>query len=318
MAERQKKCRSSLRGTIFRELIAAGVKATGSDILTFTKKNVKIKTKSNWRLPLGWKFEKVSLPHGANAVYLVPKNCFREDIAILHLHGGGYTLGYFPLFKHFAVKLAKLGGVPVLSLDYRIAPEHHYPAALDDAMQAIEWLKRRGISFESILAIGESCGAGLALALAMRLRDNGKGTLKALVLMSPWADLTCGGDSYANRYHLDPMFGRKMPIPADNQRTTNGQVYAGGHDLTDPYLSPAFGDFSSLPPMLIHIGEYEMLYDDAAIVYKKAVEAGIKAELKIWPGMFHAFQLADWLIPEARKAWREVGIFIRQYLYKNS
>ncbi len=303
---------ASLRGTLLREVIAVGVRATGSDILAVGKKYEKM-TRAKWQAPRGWMFEEVSLPQ-TRAWYLLPKECQRQDIAIMHLHGGGYTLGFLPLFKHFAMKLGRLGGdVPVLSLDYRVAPEHPYPAALDDACHAIEWLaKEKGIKPESVVVAGESCGAGLALALAMRLRDEGMGALKALVLMSPWSDITCHGDSYAKRYHLDPLFGRKMPLPDDSKRTEIGKKYAGDHDLKDPYMSPAFGDFTGLPPMLIHVGEYEMLYDDSKAVYNKATEAGLPVQLTVWPGMFHVFQLADGLIPESRAAWREIGRFIRK------
>jgi monoterpene epsilon-lactone hydrolase len=162
--------------------------------------------------------------------------------------------------------------------------------------------------------IGESAGAGLALALAMRMRDSGISTPRALVLMSPWVDLTCQGESYAKRYLMDPMFGRKMPPPDAEDRTAIGLIYAGGHDLKHPYLSPIFGDFTGLPPMLIHVGEFEMLHDDAVIVYEKAIAAGSKAELKVWAGMFHAFQIADSLIPEARQAWHEIEVFVRYHM----
>lgn len=310
---KQQRGHASLRGTLLREFIAAGVRATGSDILAVGKKYEKI-TRAKWHPPKGWTLEKADLPE-TRAWFLLPKDCNRRDVAILHLHGGGYTLGFLPVFRHFAMKLGRLGGdVPVFSLDYRVAPEHPYPAALDDACHAVEWLaKEKGIPIESVIAVGESCGAGLALALAMRLRDQGKGALKALVLMSPWADITCHGDSYAQRYHLDPLFGRKMPLPDDSKRTEIGKKYAGDMDLKDPYLSPAFGDFNAMPPMLIHVGEYEMLYDDAAVVYEKAAKAGLNVRFKVWPGMFHVFQLADGLIPESRAAWREIGRYIREH-----
>jgi len=245
---------------------------------------------------------------------MVPKDCTHPDRAILYLHGGGYTLGYFPIFQERTDKLAVLGGsVPVFSLDYRVAPEHPYPAALEDARHSVEWLQReKGTPPGSIIAIGESAGAGLSLALSMWMRDNRAGTLRALVLMSPWADLTCSGDSYAGRYHMDPMFGRKMPPPAEGMRTYVSQAYASEQNLENPYVSPVFGDFTGLPPMLVHVGEYEMLYDDAVTVYKKASAAGTPVELKVWRGMFHAFQLADFFIPEARTAWREIGEYMRR------
>lgn len=315
MAQYQPQGRPSRRGIWLRELIAVGVKAMGGDILAFAKKYEKVAPKT-WHPPHGWLLEKANLPDGASVEYLEPKVCRRKDVVIMQLHGGGYTLGFLPEFQRRADKLAKLGGlVPVLSLDYRIAPEHPYPAALEDALQAIIWLKQsKGIAPESIVTIGESAGAGLSLALAMRLRDEGLGSLRALVLMSPWTDLTCSGDSYASRYDLDPMFGRINPPPDDSMRTRIGDAYAGGHDLKNPYLSPAFGDFRGLPPMLIHVGEYEMLYDDAITVRDKALAAGLNVQFKEWPGMFHAFQIFDLFVPEARVAWREIGAYMRRFL----
>ena len=166
--------RASVRGMLLRELIAAGVRLAGGDIIAFAKKYIRV-SKADWQPPRGWSMEKVSLPGGAHANYMVPKGCIRRDVAILHLHGGGYTLGFLPVFKRFALKLAGLGGqVPVLSLDYRVAPEHLYPAALEDAVDAVAWLgQSKGVPPERIIAAGESCGAGMALALAMRLRDSG-------------------------------------------------------------------------------------------------------------------------------------------------
>ena len=320
LMDKRPKCknRPSIRGVLLRELIALGVRATKSDILDYVQKYNKY-AHINWRQPRGCTFKRIWLPDGVHAGYLVPKNSARKDVAILQLHGGGYKLGYFSFFKRFAVKLAKLGGnIPVLILDYRVAPDHPYPAALEDAINAVKWLEREeGIRPESIAAVGESCGAGLALALAMRLRDSGLGSLGALVLMSPWTDLTCAGGSYANRYHMDPLFGRKMPMPDDEKRTFIGRAYAGDHDLKDPYLSPVFGDFTSLPPMLIQVGEYEMLYDDSDAIYKKALSAGVQADFKAWPGMFHVFQLADGFVPESRAAWSDIGAFIRRHLGKH-
>ena len=304
--------RASLRGRIFRECIAAGVKLTGGDIIALGKRS-ESKPFPQWHPPKNWQYEKVSFPGGAKAEFLVPEGCTNPNIAIMQIHGGGYTLGYLPVFQWRVDKLSRIGGmVPVFSLDYRTAPEHPFPAALEDTLQAVEWLSRvKKIPPESVITIGESAGAGLSLAAALYMRDKGIGTFRAMVLMSPWADLTCRGNSYADRYHMDPMFGRIMPPPVDEMRTSISRVYAVGHDLKDPYLSPVFGDMTGLPPMLIHVGEYEMLFDDSATLYKKAVDAGVDARIKVWPGMFHAFQIADRMIPEARTAWKEIGEFMR-------
>lgn len=301
----------SRRGIWMRELIATVIRTAGNDLVAVGKKRSR-KSLVDRRSPQGYQLEKVNLPDHASAEYLIPLKGTRQDIAILQLHGGAYTIGYLPIFRRRAARLSRLGGlVPVLSLDYRIAPENPYPAALDDAVHAIEWLgQEKGITPESVIVVGESAGAGLGLALAMRLRDEGAGHLKALVLMSPWTDLTCQGASYRERYQLDPVFGRKMPPPDDADRLSRSEAYANGHDPRDPYISPAFGDFSAMPPMLIHVGEYEMLLDDAAVVAEKARAAGVPVEFKVWPGMFHAFQLADALIPEARLSMQEIGAFI--------
>lgn len=298
-----------------RELIAFGVQATGGDILATAKRYEQL-VHSRWHPPLDWHYERITLPSGAGADYLAPPDCRHLDKAVLHLHGGAYILGQLPVFKRQADKLVRLcGRTPVLSLDYRVAPAHPYPAALNDAMEAVTWLgQHKGVRPSSIVAIGESAGAGLALALSMRLRDTGLECPCALVLMSPWADLTCRGESYESRYSLDPFFGRKRPLPDDSARVRIGSLYAGGQDLNAPYISPVFGDYNGLPPMLIHVGEYEMLLDDAQATAQHARAAGVDAQLKIWPGLFHAFQLAGPLIPEARQAWREIGVYIRRAL----
>jgi epsilon-lactone hydrolase len=314
MADYDPQGRPSLIGALTCKMIACVVRAAGGDILAVAKKYGQPGRRA-WHPPRNWHFEKIDLQDGARAHYLVPPGCTRTDAAILHLHGGGYTIGFLPAFQRRSAKLARLGGlVPVLSLDYRVAPEHRYPAALEDVCKAVDWLAaKKGIQPASVIAIGESAGAGLALALALWQRDHGRGRLRALVLMSPWADLTGRSQSFTSRYTLDPMFGGKRP-PLKSSLSAPGQVYAGGHDLRDPYLSPVFGEYTGLPPMLIHVGEYEMLYDDAVTVHGNATAAGVPAEIKVWAGMFHAFQIADAMVPEARRAWREIGAFMRRHL----
>lgn len=306
----------SWQGVFVRELIGFAIKVAGKDIIAIGRKLGR-RPHAPWRPPGDLTVESVTLPTSAHADFVAPRNGATRPYAILQLHGGAYTIGYLPVFRRRSIQLARLGGqVPVLSLDYRILPDHPYPAALDDAMSAIEWLRQeKGIQPESVIVVGESAGGNLGLALAMRLRDEGCGLLHAMILMSPWTDLACRGRSYLERYPLDPLFGRKKPMPDESHRSDRGRQYANGHDLTEPYLSPVYGEFTGLPPMLIQVGEYEMLYDDAAIVAEKARAAGLAVEFKVWPGMFHAFQMADVLIPEARAAMNEIGIFLRKHLH---
>jgi len=305
----------SWQGVFVRELIGFAIKVAGKDIIAIGRKLGR-KPHASWRPPRDFTVESVKLPTSAHADFVVPRNGATRPCAILQLHGGAYTIGYLPVFRRRSIQLARLcDRMPVLSLDYRILPDHPYPAALDDAMSAIEWLRQeKGIQPESVVVVGESAGGNLGLALAMRLRDENRGQLRAMVLMSPWTDLACLGGSYLERYPLDPLFGRKKPMPDESHRSDRGRQYANGHDLTEPYLSPLYGDFTGLPPMLIQVGEYEMLYDDAAIVAEKAGAAGLPVEFKVWSGMFHAFQMADILIPEARMAMAEIGDFLRRHL----
>lgn len=227
------------------------------------------------------------------------------DRVILQLHGGGYMGAVRNAYYVFAGLYNEVSkGCSVLTPDYRVAPEHPYPAALEDALASYQWLLERGWSGSQIVIAGDSAGGGLAMALTMYLRDHGMEMPAGIVAMSPWTDQTAGGESYQTNFDKDPLFGNTY------ESMIYQNSYAGEHDKTDPYISPLFGDFSEFPPMLIQVGSVEMLLSDSVSVAAKARELGVKVRLSIYEGMFHVFQMAYLAMPESKKAWAEVGKFL--------
>lgn len=178
---------------------------------------------------------------------------------MLQLHGGGYIAKIRNAYRDFAVRYSKIDQYRVLSVDYRVAPQHTYPAAFQDALEAYRWLLYSGFSGDRIILAGDSAGGGLVLALAMYLRDQSMPLPKKLVMMSPWTDLTASGPSYQENYENDPLFGNTR-----ESMIYNGE-YAGKQDPKLPYISPLFGDFHGLPPMLFQVGSLEMLLSDSVL-----------------------------------------------------
>ncbi|MCI6202777.1 MAG: alpha/beta hydrolase [Lachnospiraceae bacterium] len=228
-----------------------------------------------------------------------------QDYVILQLHGGGYMGAVRNAYYVFAGLYNEVSkGCNVLTPDYRVAPEHPYPAALEDALASYQWLLDKGYYGEQIIVAGDSAGGGLAMALCMYLKDHHMPMSGGVIAMSPWTDLTASGESYTTNYEKDPLFGNtKESLIYVND-------YAGNHDKMDYYISPLFGDFRGFPPMLIQVGSLEMLLSDSVSVAAKARQQGIRVRLSIYEGMFHVFQMAYLNIPESKKAWAEVGKFI--------
>ena len=255
-----------------------------------------------WKCPDGYSLSKIDMRH-FGMEWLAPAEV--GDQVVLQLHGGGYINRLRNIYRDFAVKYSGMAeGLPVLSVDYRVAPEHPYPAALLDAIEAYRWLLELGYSGEQIIVVGDSAGGGLALALSMWLRDQDMSLPGKLVLMSPWADLTASGKSYEENYHQDPMFG------GSRETMIYLGVYPGEHDPMEPYISPLFGNFRGLPPMLLQAGSIEMLRSDAESVAGKAGQAGCRVSLTVYPEMFHVFQMGLDHFPESKTAWEEVQRFI--------
>ncbi|MDF2821133.1 MAG: acetylhydrolase, partial [Clostridiales bacterium] len=204
-------------------------------------------------------------------------------------------------------------GVNVASIDYRIAPKYQYPAALEDAQKAWNWLLEQGYKEENIVVVGDSAGGNLALALVAILRDNGKPLPKAIICMSPWADMAGEGESYSYNLYNDPIFGLKKGETTTKKIETSGKIglYAGDTDPHDKYLSPVYSDFNGFPSMLIQVGTFELIESDSIAVFEKATAAGVNVTLTRYKGMFHVFQLLGNITPEGQAAWEEVGAFLR-------
>ena len=227
---------------------------------------------------------------------------------ILQLHGGGYYSAMRNKYRNFAAMYHEVsGGLSVLTIDYRVAPQHPFPAALEDAYAAYEWLLEKGYRSGQIILAGDSAGGGLCLALVHYLKNHEKPLPKAILTMSAWTDLTKSGESYKENFNVDPLFGRRK----DTLIYKEG--YYQGENPDNYYISPLKGDFTGFPPMLMQVGEYEMLLDDSLSVAEKARKQGVDVTLHVYEGMFHVFQMGELWYKESRQAWVEAGRFIRKW-----
>ena len=225
----------------------------------------------------------------------------REDRGTLYLHGGGYVMGSLNTHHELMGRIARSTHAQVLGLDYRLAPEHLYPAAVDDAVAAYQWILEQGIAPERIVIAGDSAGGGLTLATLLVLRARKLPMPAGAVLFSPWTDLTSSGASVRTRADADPMIGPEILLPM-------AAHYAGNQPSSTPGISPLFGDFDGLPPLLIQVGDAEVLLDDSTRLHERAQAAGVDSTLRVFPEAFHVFQAVP-ILPEAGEALAEVGVF---------
>ena len=239
------------------------------------------------------------------ACFALSNSCIDPcDRAILYLHGGGYTAGGLDYAKGFGGVIASQTRVSVLCVAYRLAPEHKFPAAQDDALEAYQSLLDQGFAPEHIAIVGESAGGGLALSLALCLRDEGKPMPACIVAISPWADLTLSGSSYNNNVRLDPTLIRES-------LAYYVIAYAAGHE-DEAYVSPVLGDFTGFPPTLLFAGSDEILLSDAKTVYKHLKKAGVESKLVVEEGMWHVYPLYG--TPEGKRAVEEMSLFLQTHL----
>lgn len=222
---------------------------------------------------------------------------------VFYCHGGAYLLGSARMYRDLTYQLARYCAADVLAIDYRLAPEHPHPAAIDDAMAAYRALIDGGIAATRIVVAGDSAGGNLALVLLQRLRDAQLPLPAAGVLFSPWADLSGSGATMRSNAQVDPL----LPVGRIGEAAS---YYANGADLKDASISPLFGDFAGLPPLLLHVGAKEVLLDDARRVHAAARAAGVDVTYREWAGMPHVFQAFARFVPEARSALSQVGDFV--------
>jgi epsilon-lactone hydrolase len=226
---------------------------------------------------------------------------------VLYLHGGGYYFCSPQSHRSLVFALATRSNARVFSLDYRLAPEHRFPGALEDALAAYRQLLADGTAPQSIVIAGDSAGGGLALATLLALRDAADPLPSGAVLFSPWTDLAATGASLTTNDGRDSMFyGAAIARAA--------KVYLGeeGAEANNPYASPLYGRFEGLPPLYIQVGDTEVLLDDSTRVAERARAAGVSVELEIWPKMPHVFQMFSPFMPEANRALDHAADFIRR------
>ena len=208
-----------------------------------------------------------------------------KKYVILYCHGGGYSTGSSLYARTLTGKLAMSTSMDVLSFDYRLAPEHPYPAAVQDVMRVWNYLMLLGYGARDIILAGDSAGGNLALALTLKLKGEGRLLPRGLVLMSPWTDLTSSGRSHVTKAAIDPV------LDADYlERMIRN--YAEGRDLRDPVISPLFGDVEGFPPTYIQVGGNEILLDDSVMLYRKMLKASVAVRLDMFRGMWHVFQMS--------------------------
>jgi monoterpene epsilon-lactone hydrolase len=238
--------------------------------------------------------------------WLSPSDASENKSVVYYLHGGGYVSGSAKTNRPITVPLARQLKRRVFALDYRLAPEHRFPAAVDDAVAGYRWLVSLGFDPNLMSVAGDSAGGGLALALVMRLRDLSESLPACVVGISPWTDMTASGDSIVANSQRDPMFYGEDIV-------RYASVYLGSQSLEDPLASPLFGDFTGLPPSLFHVGENECLLDDACRVHDKLLAAGGSSHLRIFKGVPHGWQFGTPFVPEARESLREIAKFIGEH-----
>lgn len=243
------------------------------------------------------------------AEWIMPAEIVKDKI-ILYFHGGGYVSGTCNSHRSITAKFVKGSQIGALLFEYRLAPEHAYPAALEDSLLTYRWLLDYGIAPSNIVFLGDSAGGGLCLAALLALRDQRAPLPAAAVAYSPVTDFKCTGESYRTK--------AKICLSPEGMATALAMHYAGNEDPVLPYISPLYGELQGLPPLLIYAGEDETLRDDSIRFAAKAKAAGVDVTLKIAEGMFHCYPAMAPLFPEATQAMNEICTFINRRIGKNS
>ena len=239
---------------------------------------------------------------GVYAEWIYAADADNEKV-ILYLHGGGYVVGSTVPYRKLCATLSQSAKARVLIPEYRLAPEHPFPAGLEDAVSAYNWLLAQGFAAENIVIAGDSAGGGLSLATTLSLRDAGQPLQAGVICISPWADLTQSGESHQTN-------AKSEAILLTESLHLWASAYADEAELKTPLVSPVFADFADFPPMLIQAGGDEVLLDDSVLLAEKAKAAGVDVKLNIYEGMWHVWHTVEFL-PESRAAFDEIGAFVR-------
>lgn len=222
---------------------------------------------------------------GVTGEWIRVSRAHMKKYVILYCHGGGYSTGSTVYARTLTTKLAESTSMDVFCFGYRLAPEHPYPAAVQDGMEAWNYLMYLGYGARDVIVAGDSAGGNLALSLVLKLKSENRILPRGLLLLSPWTDLTASGKSHVSRQKVDPVLDAEYL-----ERMT--QNYAAGQDLKNPFISPLFGDMTGFPPTYIQVGDNEILLSDATRLHKKMVKANVSVKIDVYKGMWHVFQMS--------------------------
>jgi len=257
------------------------------------------------RVPRDVRVERVSV-EDIPAEWLVPTDAAAEQV-LLYLHGGGYFMGSCRTHRSMVAYIARACRTRALLPDYRLAPEHPFPAALEDSTAIYRWLLEEGYAPRNIVIAGDSAGGGLTLTTLLALRDGGDPLPAAAICLSPWTDLAGTGESIRTRANRDPMLRVDMTL-------ATAAYYIGEDEATNPLISPVYADLTGLPPLLIHVGNEEILLSDAVRLADRAREAGVDVTLEVWEQMWHVWHLLGDKMPESKRAIDEIAAFVGEKL----
>ena len=294
----------SLRSRFWRFFLRITIKERH---LTFTDHRARAARNSGYadRVPKGVKVERIDIDD-IRAAWIRPSMEESKKI-ILHFHGGGYATGSINSHLMMCAPMAQTLKMNILLPEYRLAPEHPFPAALEDAQKVYCWLIAQGHKSSDIVISGDSAGGGLGVATVLTLRDANEPLPAAVVCLSPWVDLTNKGGSHITNANSEAVFKTKA-------LKEWALFYTEESNLSNPLVSPVFADFHGFPPLLILAGSEEILLDDSLALAEKARADGVAVTLRIWDRMWHDWTALGDLIPESRQAFEEVRAFVKEYI----
>ena len=243
---------------------------------------------------------------GVPAEWITTPGVVAERV-ICYLHGGGYVMGSINTHREMVSRLSRAASARVLILDYRLAPENPFPAAVDDSTAAYRWLLSVGVDPARLVIAGDSAGGGLTVATLVALRDAGESLPRAGICLSPWVDLECVGECMVTKAERDPVLTRDISLML-------AKAYLGDTDPRTPLASPLYADLTGLPPLLIQVGTAEVLFDDATRLADRARAAGVDVILEPWDDMIHVWHVFAAILPEGQQAIDRIGEFIRQHV----
>ena len=243
---------------------------------------------------------------GLHAEWYRPESATPGKV-LLYMHGGAYALGSCESHRKLVTHIARAANIEAVLFEYRLAPEHPFPAGLDDTLAAYRALLEKGYSADDIFIGGDSAGGGLTMGLLLQLRHAGMDLPRAAVMLSPFLDMTASGESVKTRAQQEPWFHAEDIVVVIRH-------YCPDQDLNNPLLSPVFANVAGMPPMLIQVGDHEILLSDSTRIADKLAAAGCEVQLEVFPEMWHVFQLFVGKMPESRAAIQKIGAYIRSHI----